>query len=305
MSVTFLSENIWHEITAATKGRRGTAFIAVPYFGKAGRSLLPLRAGDTLVVNASEAAVKSGQTYPRALRRLLDDGVRLYTLANLHAKIYVLGATAFIGSANASSNSRDELEEAVVRVRDRALVRQAREHIQSLCTQPLLRRDLVRLAGQYRPPKRLGGATRGAKSKRPSSPRVFLAQISEGEIGEEFAPALNIGEQEANTRREQSDSTIDTIWRRDFPYRMGDTVIVVFKNAYGSSWVFPPAKVINRKVVLRRGRRLTLISLEAPNRPRRRLATLVKELSTGDRARLRKNARLPDDEFRARLLALL
>jgi hypothetical protein len=63
MSIQFLADDIWHEITSTAKGsRRGKAFVAVPYFGEAGSRLLPLREGDTLLVNASEAAVKSGQT---------------------------------------------------------------------------------------------------------------------------------------------------------------------------------------------------------------------------------------------------
>jgi predicted Fe-Mo cluster-binding NifX family protein len=51
-----------------------------------------------LVVNASVAAVTSGQTSPQALLALHRKGVRIYSNAQLHAKVYVFGSKAFIGS---------------------------------------------------------------------------------------------------------------------------------------------------------------------------------------------------------------
>lgn len=306
MSIQFLADDIWHQITLTAKGRRrGTAFVAVPYFGEAGSRLLPLRAGDTLLVNASEPAVKSGQTHPLALRRLLDKGVKLYTLGRLHAKIYVFGATAFIGSANASVSSRDELKEAVVLVRDSSIARAAGAHIQGLCTTPLLRRDLDRLAGLYRPPRRPRGSKGTANSVRLAKPRVFLAQIVEAEVDTEYEKELKTGEREAKAEREESRSTIDTIWRRDLPYRTGDTVIQVFETANRKLWVYPPAKVINRKVVPRANRKMTFVYLEIPDRPRRRLATVEKRFPRKDRARLRKQGPMSEDEFRGRLMQVV
>jgi hypothetical protein len=308
MSVRFLAENIWKEITDTAEGRRGTAFVAVPYFGQSGTRLLPLRSGDTLLVNASEAAVSSGQTYPRGLRTLLDRGVKIYTLGNLHAKIYVFGAVAFIGSANASSNSSDELEEAVVQVRDVKVVGEARKHIQGLCTTPLLRRDLDRLATKYQPPKRPGGGRQGGKSGapvKPRKPRLFLAQIEEGEVDTGYDKDFKTGHREAKAKREHSRSIIDAVWRSGLPYRVGDTLIQVLETAGGAMWVYPRAKVINRKVVPRGNRKMTFVYLEFPDQPRQRLATLEKKLPRRHRHRLLKQGPIPEDDFRAKLLELV
>jgi hypothetical protein len=302
----FIAENVWREITAATKKKRGRAFVAVPYFGEAGSRLLPLRKGDTLLVNASDAAVKSGQTHPQALRRLLNKGVKLYTLGTLHAKIYVFGATAFIGSANASASSRDELKEAVVRVRDPSVVAAARRYIHRLCTAPIQGRHLQRLARIYRPPRQSGEGKRNAESGRRVKPRVFLAQVTEGEIAPEYQEALDKGEREARARREDRTSTIESIWwHRKFPYEMDDTVIRVFKTRNNATYVCPPATVVNRKVVPQGKCPMWIVYLETPTRPWKRIKTVKNRLPKSERERIDEDRRLPDDEFRARLFEIV
>ncbi|MBM4023636.1 MAG: hypothetical protein FJ284_15615 [Planctomycetes bacterium] len=306
MSIQFLADDIWHQITLTAKGRRrGTAFVAVPYFGEAGSRLLPLRAGDTLLVNASEPAVKSGQTHPLALRRLLDKGVKLYTLGRLHAKIYVFGATAFIGSANASVSVEGRTEGGG-RSGEGFVYRQSSRSAHSGPLHDSASEARPRsLAGLYRPPRRPRGSKGTANSVRLAKPRVFLAQIVEAEVDTEYEKELKTGEREAKAEREESRSTIDTIWRRDLPYRTGDTVIQVFETANRKLWVYPPAKVINRKVVPRANRKMTFVYLEIPDRPRRRLATVEKRFPRKDRARLRKQGPMSEDEFRGRLMQVV
>jgi hypothetical protein len=100
-----LVSDVWSRlIRTHRKGRRG-AWVAVAYFGKGAARLLRLRKGSQLVVDASENAVKSGLTCPDDLIALLKRGVRIFSIANLHAKVYVFGNAALIGSANASQHS--------------------------------------------------------------------------------------------------------------------------------------------------------------------------------------------------------
>ena len=306
VSVRYLSDNIWSEITKAAKTRRGPSFVAVPYFGQAGNRLLPLKAGDTLLVNASEAAVKSGQTFPQGLRKLLNRGVKLYTLGSLHAKVYVFGATAFIGSANASSNSKDGLEEAVVRVRDAKVADEARRHIRSLCETPLVHRDLDRLEKTYQPPRRPSGGPTSHPPRRSAKTRYFIAQINEDEIGEECEEALESGDREAKSKRERRNTFLDRFWRNGkMPYRTGDMVIHVFKTRRNALWIYPPGKIIHRQVVPHRRGSTTIVHLEIPDRPRRRLDAVSSKLARRYRARIKKDTLVGDNEFRARLLELL
>ena len=48
--------------------------------------------------------------------------MRIFSVANLHAKVYVLGTTALIGSANASQHSAHTLVEAMLLTTDRKVV---------------------------------------------------------------------------------------------------------------------------------------------------------------------------------------
>src|ERR1019366_9999502 len=102
MSTVFVSDNIWPQLTTAVRDSRQRCAVAVAYFGKGASNLLPLAQGSRLVVDASERAVASGQTCPADLFKLLKRGVTIYSVPNLHAKVFVLGRAAYIGSANVS-----------------------------------------------------------------------------------------------------------------------------------------------------------------------------------------------------------
>lgn len=87
--------------------------------------------GDTLVVDASDAAIASGQTKASALRAAVEAGAYVFSWPGLHAKVYVLGAVAFIGSANASLASRS-LMEGALRTADPQTVGEAMRFVSSV-----------------------------------------------------------------------------------------------------------------------------------------------------------------------------
>lgn len=60
---------------------------AVAYAGARGNDLLPVKAGDLIVVNGSRNAIASGATSVRLLRNWYEQGVLLYA--------HVSGSTAF------------------------------------------------------------------------------------------------------------------------------------------------------------------------------------------------------------------
>lgn len=68
-----------------------------------------------IVCDASQRALRSGSTHPAALAGLYKRKLRLLSKPGLHAKVFVVGNAAFVGSANASANSAGLLIEAVVR----------------------------------------------------------------------------------------------------------------------------------------------------------------------------------------------
>ena len=122
MAIQFLHSGIWERITALTKKQSGKCQVAVAYFGKHASELLPLEKGSTLVVDMSRKAVGSGQTNPSEIIKLLKNGVEIHSVENLHAKVFVLGKSAIVGSTNVSQLSAGSLIEAAIETTDAAIV---------------------------------------------------------------------------------------------------------------------------------------------------------------------------------------
>ena len=98
----FIPNDIWKVVAQRTKtvGRRRAAIAYVI------RNLpLGLQVGDTLVTDASNHAIASGQTSASLLRMLFERGVELFSHVGLHAKLIVLDNTVIVSSANLSGQS--------------------------------------------------------------------------------------------------------------------------------------------------------------------------------------------------------
>jgi hypothetical protein len=88
----------------------------VAYVGADAPQVMPLRRGDSLVCDASTRSIKGRLTSANALLKYHRRGVAVYSLDDLHAKVICSRRFAWVGSTNASANSRDNLIEASVRV---------------------------------------------------------------------------------------------------------------------------------------------------------------------------------------------
>jgi hypothetical protein len=97
-------------------------FAAVAYVGSDAARIMPLRRGDVLVCNASDAAIEQGSTSAIALKSYFNRGVIIFNEPRLHGKLVVFPKRTFVGSANVSSRSRDSLFEAVVETTDPTVV---------------------------------------------------------------------------------------------------------------------------------------------------------------------------------------
>ena len=150
---SLLTSNIWLHITSAVKRRPAECEVAVAYFGDRASKLLPLKKGSTLVVDMSERAVRSGQTKPSELLSLIRQGVSVHSVQNLHAKLFVAGNTAIIGSPNASRRSALTLIEAAILIRDRYVVSESREFIRSLTGEVVTAQLAKAMQKLYSPPK--------------------------------------------------------------------------------------------------------------------------------------------------------
>jgi hypothetical protein len=81
---------------------------------------------------------------------LVRRGVRIYTRADLHAKVFLLGRRAIVGSANYSANSRDVLDEAGVMLSDPGEVSAIREWFGMRLVEPVGREWLSVCEKAYR-----------------------------------------------------------------------------------------------------------------------------------------------------------
>lgn len=309
MSTEFLTHDVWSKLTQAAGGARQRFAVAVAYFGIGASRMLPLSPGSRLVVDASERAVASGQTSPAELIKLVRRGVRVFSVPNLHAKVFVFGRSAYIGSTNVSSRSASHLVEAVVRTTHPHAVQTARQFVQELCVHELSPTVLKRLAKLYRPPivpggKRVKKGITGT-SRRPTLPRLMLAQLSLLEWSESEQALHDAALSVAKKRRQHPRSyELESFqWTGRCPFQRGDVVVQVTNEGSGNVLVTAPGNVLHvRSRRDHNNRQISFVYLECPDRRRRQLKALSRTLGYGALKRLRRNGKVSDAAFAQELL---
>jgi len=283
MTTTFLSQDIWPEITNAVRATQKSCLAAVAYFGAGSSRRLPLPSGSCLVVDASDHAVGCGQTCPAELEKLLKRSVRIFSVPNLHAKVFVVAKTVYVGSANVSKNSAEQLIEAVVRSTEPSVVSAARQFVKDNCLHELSPELLKKLKMLYRPPQGGGGGKGHPKntSSQPTLPRMLLAQLQPVDLSDREQQLHDEGLAVAKKHRKHP-----RIWETDDfrqpgkgAYRDGDVVIQVTDEGHGKVMVTPPANVIHVLPPQREGNKtVSFVYMEGPARKRRQLKPLAKSL---------------------------
>jgi hypothetical protein len=145
------NEQLWQEIQSRVAAGKHI-LAAVAYFGTSGATLLPLKDGDSILLDMSPATVRQGITNPHAVRTLFERGVRVFTRGSLHAKFLVIDDLLIASSANASTNSKEFLDEAGILTTDTLAVRRATEFFNLLCIEKVGKEYLDRCIKEYRPP---------------------------------------------------------------------------------------------------------------------------------------------------------
>lgn len=124
--------DVWKEI-GKLNGKPRLA--AVAYLGDNAPYLLgEFGPNDIVVCDASDGSIKSGSTSRKALNDLVQRGVNVYSLRDLHAKVICIGQTAVVGSMNASASSTSMHEAAVILKSDKD-VRASRQLIKRYVAQ--------------------------------------------------------------------------------------------------------------------------------------------------------------------------
>jgi hypothetical protein len=294
----------------SVKNSRLACHVAVAYFGVGASRLLPLREGSTLVVDASERTVGAGQTCPKDLLVMLKRGVRVFSVPNLHAKVYVIGRSVYIGSANASNHSAKQLREAILYTTDPDVVAAARQFVRDHCLHELTPKVVKRLSKIYKPPKILGGKSEKASQKhrasRPTLPTLKLAQLElEGWSDRECA-IHDKGLVTAKKRREHPRTfELDTFcWVGQCQYQPKDVVIQITYEGKGQTFVSPPGNVLHVESEFDSGKQVSIVFVERPIHRRRRVQVVAKKLGKGSTTSLRKNGLVSNRAFAQALLGM-
>jgi hypothetical protein len=248
---TFLTNaRLWQTVAKRIKTDARIA-AAIAYVGKGGAKLLPLKNGDTLVVDMSLATVRNGTTDPREIEKFLERGVNVFSRRYLHSKLLVADRFAIIGSANVSTRSRDVLDEAAVLTNDAVVIRRAKQFINQLATEPVRREYLKECKRAYRPPRMNGAAQQRAPYERIKHAKLWIVPLQTGfTIPESELPRYERGT--AQVKKLVTDSSGSRVDNFFWPYRprmadeleRGDWIIQTTKEADGSIWVQPPAQLL-------------------------------------------------------------
>jgi len=252
---TIITGDIWKQARPYAKVAR-RRLVAVAYVTTDGR--IGFQKNDVLICDASDRAIRGGETSVQLLRSLHRKGVELRSRPDLHAKVAVLGRHALIGSCNLSAASAEDLTELALLSDRKQVVAQASAFIHALReTSEEIDDYFIRrvLKIKVHHPRRRG-------SKRKAQPtrlgrKVWLVsvnQIAEDSFPKE-QPFVEKAEQKATDLVADKDSTISWIrWTGKARFRAmaspGDMVIQIWKPLSGKRvTVFGPCPILYRQDV--------------------------------------------------------
>lgn len=124
----FVGTDLWAEFGRLAKNAGGKT-AAVAYYSAGSR--VHFGKGDTLIVDATEDAIRGGQTSALMLLQAAEHGAEVFSHSSLHAKILLTPEAALVGSANLSASST-RLREAGVVLTQPSEVHAVREYIKQL-----------------------------------------------------------------------------------------------------------------------------------------------------------------------------
>lgn len=272
-TIRFLSnDSLWSEVkNRAKKAKR--VFAAVAYMGSNGAKYLPLKRGDILVVDLSLPTVKSGGTDPKEIRKLINRGVEVFTRNSLHAKFFIMDRLLISGSANISSNSIQNLDEAALLTDDPKAVRLAKLFFNRLCVEPVRPEYLRKCIDAYKPPTFHGGKVPNSKEQSGAKREAklwFVGGLRYAEVPEAEHAPFQRREAEAESLLKARGTFISSTHYPKAPQyydiiREGDWMISCVSDSEKPRWVECPQQVLRKTHYSRgNGRNRYIIFAEAP-----------------------------------------
>jgi len=311
--IALITSEPWDHIQGLVQRQPGKCHVAVAYFGSGASKLLPLKSGSVLVVDMSERAVGSGQTKPSEVLSLINNGVEVHSVQNLHAKVFVIGTRALVGSTNVSYSSANALIEALVETDVREAVGLCRDFVRSLKGEAISKAYARRMQRLYRPPRfGMGDQKRRTKATlQPAHSPLWAVPLARIHLDEADLAHADEGRPKARERmKAPRGSDVDEFfWHgSDLIGRLGEGHIVVqVTDEANKRMVSPEGRVLHIEEYRKGRSRSGVVFVEIPKRLRRRsLDSVVARLGSGAKflGKLRGPRILRDPAFTHSLLNL-
>lgn len=293
MTSRLVLDDPWPRITAACK--KGRADVAAAYVGQGALRLLPLRAGSKLVVDASEGAVRSGQTDPRELLKYFRKGVEVFSQPRLHAKVFAFAKVAFVGSTNVSGRSADYLVEAAVALTTKPAIAKARRFVLDVARSPLGEEFLKKLVKIYRPPRVPGDGRRRRKPVNRDerltleAPLRLVRLVSEDWDEAEWEADAR-GKKVAAKKKRRGFKLDSFAWQERIDSSLDEEVVMVTTHSARNITLDPPGRLLAARKVS--GKAEYVIQIELPPKYKRKLSQARKHLARSTMQRLGRTGRL-------------
>ena len=263
--------DLWATLKCLADATALRRYVAVPYLGKGGAALLSLRHGDVLVCALTERNARNGSVCPAEIKALQRRGVRVYLQDDLHAKIFLLGRKSIVGSANLSTSSQKNLDEAALMTTDRRVAKRLRQWFDERMQEPLTPEWLSRCAELYRPPLS-DRVTRARKTRTTRGQRtraVWLLGVCPTEYPEWEKTAYESGLKQAQVRDSRHYSVEPIRWLGEgTAFQRGDLAIQIETEGRQCK-VCPHGRVINiKRTRTKAARPVAYLYLEMPKKYR-------------------------------------
>jgi hypothetical protein len=234
--------------------------VAVAYVGADAPTLLPLRRGDVLIVNASDNALRNHATSPEALAAYRATGVQVFSSTRLHAKLLLTRDQAVVGSANASANST-HCDEAVVITDDAAVLADARAFIDGLDDCIEVDEEFLRHAKAiWAKGVRASYPALARRTRNPLPPGTAVSPVPSRIEHYDLTDTETTVLRRASRQLRRAVGPAATYQFSSYrlrpgnrPYRRGDVLIQLYRDNDGS-WVAPPAVVVSDPIPISRTR---------------------------------------------------
>lgn len=275
MATNLRIEDLWARLRRLC-ARRGPRLVAVPFVGQGASKRLRLRTGDVLVTRCDVGVVRAGLTDPREIVKYISAGVEVHSASALHAKVFVLGRAAVVGSSNVSSASETQLIEAAIESDDPRVVRACSSFVRELRGDVVGLEEAKRLVGSYRPPRGMGGPKRRRPRTRLEPGQTPLWALGLVRCDYEDEDSRQSEASEADARRRMSGRRAfrldEFLWTGRVPFRARDRVIMCTEESRNKVLVDPPARVLAIRAYQSKGRYRAIVWVELRVGLRRRSA---------------------------------